>query len=120
MRVGPLIDYRIRLHGTPLRWRSEITTWEPPLRFTDEQRRGPYRLWIHQHLFRADGEGTIAEDKVEYAVLGGSLVKRFFVAPDLERIFAYRRQKLSEIFGKPAGGPAHLADGPASTERVGS
>ncbi len=100
MRPGTLIDYRIRLHGLPLRWQSEITAWEPPFRFADEQRRGPYRLWNHQHLFRACGEGTIAEDKVEYAVLGGSLVNRFFVAPDLERIFAYRRQRLVEIFGR--------------------
>ena len=99
MRPGTLIDYRIRLHGLPVRWQSEITVWEPPFRFADEQRRGPYRLWNHQHLFRSEGQSTIAEDKVEYAVLGGSLVNRFFVAPDLDRIFAYRRQKLVEIFG---------------------
>jgi ligand-binding SRPBCC domain-containing protein len=102
MRPGTLIDYRIRLHGMPLRWQSEITAWEPPFRFADEQRRGPYRRWIHQHLFHADGEGTIAEDQVEYAVLGGSLVNRFFVAPDLAHIFAYRRQKLEETFGAAA------------------
>ncbi len=99
MRPGALIDYWIRLHGIPLRWQSEITAWEPPYRFIDEQRRGPYRRWIHQHIFRAGGEGTIAEDQVEYAVLGGSLVNRFFVAPDLKHIFAYRREKLAEIFG---------------------
>ena len=58
MRVGLLIDYRLRVRGTPLRWRSEITAWEPPHRFVDEERRGPYRLWQHEHLFEERDGGT--------------------------------------------------------------
>ena len=99
MQSGALIDYRLRLRGVPIRWQSEITCWEPPLRFVDEQRRGPYRLWRHEHRFTADGPSTIAEDSVEYSVPGGSLIERFLVRPDLERVFAYRRAKLTEIFG---------------------
>ena len=99
MLRGAKIDYRLRLRGVPLRWQSEITCWEPPSRFVDEQRRGPYRLWKHEHLFTADGPDTIAEDRVEYSVPDGSLVERFLVRPDLERVFAYRRAKLTEIFG---------------------
>lgn len=41
MRRSAVIDYRLRLRGVPVRWRSEITAWEPPFRFVDEQRRGP-------------------------------------------------------------------------------
>ena len=44
MRVGALIDYRLRVHGLPLRWQSEIAAWDPPHRFVDRQTRGPYRL----------------------------------------------------------------------------
>lgn len=51
MRVGALIDYRLGIHGLPVRWQTEITGWDPPFRFTDEQRRGPYRLWRHTHTF---------------------------------------------------------------------
>lgn len=102
MLRGAKIDYRLRLRGVPLRWQSEITCWEPPSRFVDEQRRGPYRVWKHEHLFTADGSNTIAEDRVEYSVPGGSLVDRFLVRPDLERVFAYRRAKLTEIFGSKA------------------
>ena len=56
MAVGTKIDYKLRIRGLPLRWRSEITAWEPPFRFQDEQLRGPYRQWIHEHTFQeADG-----------------------------------------------------------------
>ena len=98
MRLGALIDYRIRVHGVPLRWRSEITLWEPGRRFVDEQRRGPYRLWIHEHRFSAKDGGTLVEDRVEYAVPGGALVNRLFVANDVAKIFEYRKRKLEEIF----------------------
>ncbi|HZA25273.1 MAG TPA: SRPBCC family protein, partial [Dehalococcoidia bacterium] len=48
MKEGTVIDYRLRLRGIPLRWQSQITVWEPPHRFVDQQRRGPYRLWVHE------------------------------------------------------------------------
>lgn len=45
MRVGTLIQYRLRLHGVPVGWLTSIQTWEPPHRFVDVQVRGPYALW---------------------------------------------------------------------------
>lgn len=97
MRVGALIDYRLRVRGLPVRWRSEITCWEPPQRFVDEQRRGPYRLWVHEHTFEDVDGGTLVGDRVEYAVHLGVLVQRFLVGPDVQRIFAYRKQRLREL-----------------------
>ena len=87
------------MRGIPLRWRSEITAWEPPFRFVDEQRRGPYRLWIHEHRFEEENGGTVMTDHVRYAVLGGELVNRLFVRRDLERIFAYGREIVLQRFG---------------------
>jgi hypothetical protein len=98
MRVGTLIDYRLRLHGIPIRWQSEITAWNPPHRFVDEQRRGPYSIWIHEHTFEAKGSETIVRDHVRYAVPGGRLVQKYLVAPDIEKIFAFRRKILEAIF----------------------
>jgi ligand-binding SRPBCC domain-containing protein len=99
LKPGAVIDYRLRVHGLPLRWRSEITAWEPPLRFVDEQRRGPYRHWIHEHVFEERDGGTLARDIVRYGVPGGGLVHALFVGRDVRKIFEYRAKKLREVFG---------------------
>jgi len=99
LAVGTLIDYRLRLRRIPIRWQSEITAWEPQHRFVDEQRRGPYKCWIHEHTFTADGEHTVARDVVRYDHIGGRLANRLMVGRDVQRIFAYRQTVLREIFG---------------------
>ena len=99
LRAGARIDYRLRIRGLPVRWQTEISDWQPSHRFVDEQKRGPYRLWIHEHRFRTQDGGTLCADDVRYAVLGGELINRLFVRRDVERIFAFRRHKLEEIFG---------------------
>ena len=107
MHAGALIDYRIRLHGIPIRWRTEIAAWEPPRFFVDQQLRGPYSLWHHAHHFEAlDANTTRVIDRVDYAHWGGGLIERFFVRPELERIFAYRAEQLEARFGAPATQPA--------------
>jgi ligand-binding SRPBCC domain-containing protein len=98
MATGTRIAYRLRLRGIPIRWESEITAWEPPYRFVDEQRRGPYRYWKHEHRFASRGNGTEVTDEVEYAVLGGTLVNSLIVAPDVQKIFRFRQDKLASIF----------------------
>ena len=103
IRAGTLIDYRLRLHGIPLRWQSRISVWEPPLRFVDEQVRGPYRFWHHEHRFEEQDGGTLCRDTVDYNVLGGRIANRLFVAPDLRKIFAFRQARLCELFPPPRG-----------------
>ena len=105
MKTGALIDYRLRLRGIPIRWQSEITAWDPPRRFVDEQRRGPYRQWIHEHTFEERHGGTLARDRLQYAVPGGSLVNLLFVARDLDRVFEFRKETLLRVFGGEAREP---------------
>jgi ligand-binding SRPBCC domain-containing protein len=106
MAVGTRIDYRLHVRGVPIRWQSEITAWEPPHRFVDRQRRGPYKCWIHEHTFAVEGGGTRARDFVHYDHLGGRLVNRLLVGPDVRRIFAYREKALHEVFGPAPGAVA--------------
>jgi ligand-binding SRPBCC domain-containing protein len=99
--LGTLIDYRLKIHGLPVRWRSEITAWEPPRRFVDEQRKGPYKKWVHTHTFEARDGGTCVRDHVEYQVPGlicEPLLHRFMVGPDLRAVFAYRKKVLEGVF----------------------
>lgn len=101
MQAGTHIDYRLRLRRIPLRWRSAITVWEPPHRFVDEQLRGPYKLWIHEHTFHEENGGTRLHDHITYAVPGGwlaPLVQSWLVGPDIARIFTYRQQTIETIF----------------------
>jgi ligand-binding SRPBCC domain-containing protein len=101
MGVGTFIQYRLRLHGLPLRWDTLIQAWEPPRRFVDVQVRGPYRLWHHTHeLEPVDGARTRMRDTVRYE-LGfgpfGELAHRALVRRDLEAIFAYRAERVPAL-----------------------
>jgi hypothetical protein len=102
---GTVIRYRLSLHGVGVRWQSVIDEWEPGRRFVDRQTRGPYRTWEHTHEFEPARGGTILRDRIRYELpLGalGEVVAGAFVRRDLERIFAFRRLKVAEMFGGPA------------------
>lgn len=104
MRAGTRIDYRLRVRGIPLRWSSEITEWEPTRFFAYEQRRGPYRMWRHEHAFAPlPGGGTRTTDRVLWSLAGGAAARRLWVEPHLRRIFASRNRGLRERFGTVSG-----------------
>ena len=103
MKVGTLIEYRLKLHGVRLRWLTRIDTWDPGVSFVDRQLKGPYRLWHHTHLFEPDGEDTIMRDIVRYALpLGplGELARLALVRRDLDRIFEFRQAEIERRFIK--------------------
>lgn len=101
LREGTCIDYRLSIHGVPLRWQSRIERWDPPRSFADVQIKGPYKLWHHTHEFEPWNGGTIVRDRLCYRLpLGtiGGLVAGGLVGRDLEAIFAFRRKKMQELF----------------------
>lgn len=97
MQEGTKIEHRLKVRGIPVTWISEIVEWDPPYGFVDEQKKGPYRFWRHEHTFTEKRGGTQMDDTVKYAVPGGNLVNRFLIAPDLKKIFDYREEKLQRI-----------------------
>jgi len=102
VRRGTIIDYKLRLHGVPFRWRTRIDEWQPGVSFVDRQVKGPYRLWHHTHEFEARDGGTIVRDIVRYdlplGMLGRAVAGRL-VRRDVEEIFRYRRDRTRAIFG---------------------
>lgn len=98
MNIGTIIDYQIRLHGWPIRWKTLISAWDPPWRFVDELVHGPYRFWHHEHTFEERQGGTLIRDVVHYGVPGGALAHELFVRPDLQRIFRYRTEQMANQF----------------------
>ena len=98
MRAGALIDYRFRVHGIPIYWRTRIAEWNPPRRFVDVQLRGPYTLWHHTHIFEERDGGTLCVDDVRYRPRGGAWMNWLFVRRDVESIFAFRTERLAQIF----------------------
>ena len=103
MYPGQIIEYQVKpLLGIPLYWMTEITHVEPLRFFVDEQRYGPYSMWHHQHHFTPIEGGVEMRDIIHYKIpLGalGNLANNLFVRKQLDDIFAYRYQKVEELFG---------------------
>lgn len=101
MEPGRRIEYRLRLAGIPLRWRTRISAWDPPSSFVDVQERGPYALWEHTHSFHRLGGGVLMRDGVRYALplAGlGRLAHSAVVRSALAAIFDYRQERVRELF----------------------
>lgn len=100
--AGQIISYTLTpLLGIRTGWTTEITHVQAPHFFVDEQRKGPYRLWHHQHHFRAVTGGTEMTDIVHYEIpLGGigDLLNRLFIRKRVQEIFRHRKKVLDELF----------------------
>ena len=105
MQNGTTITYRLRVHGFPISWESEIRDWSPPSEFVDTQLKGPYRYWHHRHSFCESNGGTLVNDEVDYSPLGGRIVDRLFIRRDLRRIFTFRTERLNALFSTPGARP---------------
>ena len=103
MYEGLIIAYTVKpLLGIPVEWVTEITHVKDKSFFVDEQRKGPYTMWHHEHHFKEVEGGVEMTDIVSYIIpLGflGKLVEPFLVKPKLEEIFAYRFKIVEEVFG---------------------
>ena len=101
--AGQVMTYTVKpLLGIPLAWMTEITHVVPLKYFVDEQRKGPYKLWHHQHHFKSIEGGVEMIDLVHYRLpFGpiGNIANSLLVKKELEKIFSYRYQKITSLFG---------------------
>ncbi|MDP1890836.1 MAG: SRPBCC family protein [Gemmatimonadaceae bacterium] len=106
MQRGTLIDYTISSWGIPMRWRTLISVWEPPYRFVDEQVKGPYAEWVHEHRCTAVPDGTRIDDHVRFrlpfAPLGDAAAP--VILPLLRRIFTHRQESVARLLAPGSTG----------------
>ena len=100
IKKDALIDYRLKLRGLPLKWRTIISVWNPPFEFVDEALRSPYKQWIHRHTFtELAADKTLIEDEVRYRLplepFGDAA--HWFVKRELDYIFDFRQETVRKI-----------------------
>jgi ligand-binding SRPBCC domain-containing protein len=102
MYEGLMIEYSVKpVLGIPMTWITEIKTVKDNLFFVDEQRKGPYKIWHHEHHFKEVEGGVEMTDIVSYELpLGilGKFAHTLFVKKQLEGIFNFRIKMVDEIF----------------------
>lgn len=102
LHAGQIITYKISpVLKVPMFWMTEITQVQPLVSFTDEQKKGPYKLWKHQHTFKPQGNGVLMTDNVTYELpLGplGTIAHALFVKKQLADIFDYRYAAIEKMF----------------------
>ncbi len=102
MYEGMMIEYKVTpLLGIPMTWITEIKAVKEGLFFIDEQRKGPYAIWHHEHHFKEVDGGVEMTDIVSYEVpfgILGKLMHPIIVKPKLDQIFNYRTKRVEEIF----------------------
>ena len=100
--AGLLLEYKVKIPVLGwTSWLTEIKYVTDGYSFMDEQRVGPYKLWLHTHTLEDVEGGTKMTDEIHYQMPFGPLgviAHVLFVKRTLRQIFDYRREKLDEIF----------------------
>jgi ligand-binding SRPBCC domain-containing protein len=104
MYEGQIIAYKVKpLLGIPMTWVTEITHVKDHQFFVDEQRKGPYSMWHHEHHFKAVPEGVEMIDIISYIPpMGflGTIANQILIKNQLKTIFDFRFQKVETLFNK--------------------
>jgi ligand-binding SRPBCC domain-containing protein len=104
LALGDEVTFRARHLG--LRWRmtSRVSAYDRPVRFVDEQTRGPFRAMRHEHLFDdlGDGRTRMTDRMTVRAPLGplGAVVTRLLLAPYLKRLLTRRAAHIKRVAEK--------------------
>lgn len=93
--LGETVTWRARHFGVWFTMTSRIEELERPRAFVDQQLKGPFKLFRHEHLFEPLGTGTLMTDTITLASpVGGVLAERLFLVPYLRRLILQRNRHL--------------------------
>ncbi|SFR92046.1 hypothetical protein SAMN05428970_3878 [Agromyces sp. CF514] len=98
------VTWRARHFGIRFTMTSRITSLDQPNRFVDEQVRGPFRSFHHEHAFAVDGAETVMVDTLTIASpVFGRLAERLVLVPYLRRLITERNRYLVESLSSNPG-----------------
>ncbi len=103
VQKGTTISYKLKLHGLPLKWLTNIEDLAINSLFIDNQTKGPYKRWHHTHTFISLPHGTLMRDRVLYRLPFGWLgrcIAHFYATKDVNKIFDYRTLVLKKRFSQ--------------------
>jgi ligand-binding SRPBCC domain-containing protein len=106
--LGESVTWRARHLGVVWRMTSRITALEAPHRFVDEQVRGPFNRFRHEHRFEPSARGTRMVDTIEFrAPLGplGRIAEVLVLRRHLLRLIEERNRSLAAEL-RSSGGAA--------------
>ena len=97
-----IITYKIsRLLNIPIQWITRITYEKQKVSLIDQQNRGPYKKWIHEHNLEETPKGIIMHDTIKYIPpfgIIGKIANWIFIKRRVIIIFDYREQVLIQLF----------------------
>ena len=98
--AGCMIEYTVKpLLGIPLNWITEITVFEEGVYFVDEQRKGPYKMWHHEHFIEQRDGKVYMKDIISYIPpfgILGKFLNWLFIRKQLDQIFKYREEAIKQ------------------------
>jgi len=102
MYEGLIISYTVKpILGIKMNWVTEITHIKDKKYFVDEQRKGPYKMWHHEHILVETDNGIIMKDIISYIPpfgILGKILNKLFIKRQVSEIFNYRTEVLKKIF----------------------
>jgi ligand-binding SRPBCC domain-containing protein len=102
VQTGTKINYKLKVHGIPMKWSTLIKNVKKNEYFEDEQLKGPYSKWHHKHYFiKLNDNTTLIKDEIHYKIpLGslGNLLLNSFISKDISKIFNYRQTIINKMF----------------------
>jgi ligand-binding SRPBCC domain-containing protein len=99
LQLGERVTWEARHLGRLRRLETEITVYERPHHFRDEQVRGPFRRFVHDHRFETTDNGTRMSDVLEFAAY--PVVDRLLLLPYLRRFLVQRNETIRRLAEAP-------------------
>ncbi len=100
MSEGKVQKIEMSFYGLKLGWITMITEVKEQSYFKEICLKGPFRKWVHVHVFKDIAEGVLVIDEISYLPPFGrcnGIMNMLFIKPVLKLMFQYRHRMLKNL-----------------------